>query len=123
MATRKVNKQATPPTDQELEELARFEPAFDQATMARLESVAGGLAAAQQRRVTLAVLTRSGEQLGETRVESAETFATMMDAVNGFKQHVQGLLEVANAAAMRMKIADCYGEGDATAATTGASHG
>lgn len=96
----------TTPSEAELDALANFAPAFDKPTMFSLEKVAGGQSIGTQRRATLAVLTMTADELTKVSLEEQSTYAEMLRAVEGFKTHAQGMLEAAEAAVIRMTIAD-----------------
>ncbi len=95
-------------TDEELEyELANFKPAFDDSTMMELERAATTHAIAQKRRVALAVLTRSADDLSETSKNDPDTYAVMIDAVRQIEEHAESLHHLARTASIRLQIADC----------------
>jgi hypothetical protein len=104
MAKKKTT--TTHPSEADLDELASFAPAFDKPTMHSLEKVAGGLGIGMQRRVALAVLTMSADELAKVSLEDQSTYAEMRRAVEGFKVHASGMLEAAEAASIRVVIAD-----------------
>jgi hypothetical protein len=96
----------TTPSEAELDALANFAPAFDKPTMFGLEKVAGGQSIGIQRRIALAVLTMSADELTKVSLKDQSTYAEMRKSVEGFKTHAQGMLEAAEAAAIRIAIAD-----------------
>lgn len=108
MTSKKATKKQAPTAAElaELEKLANFGPALDDATMYELEKVAGGRDIGIQRRIALAVLTKSAEELSKVSAESQETYAEMRRAIEGFREHVEGLHGAATAAALRIVVAD-----------------
>jgi hypothetical protein len=104
MAKKKTT--TTLPSEADLDELASFAPALDKPTMSNLEKVAGGQAVGMQRRVALAVLTMNADELTRVSLEDQSTYAEMRRAVEGFRVHATGMLEAAEAAAIRIVIAD-----------------
>jgi len=98
---------ATKGREPSFEELANFKPAFDQATMYELEEAAQGFGL--KRRVTLAVLTKSADELSEWSRTAQESYAEARAAVESFKTHAEGVYETARAAALRILVADVAG--------------
>ena len=97
-------------TDEELDEVANFAPAFDDELMEKMESAASSKERGQQRRLCLLACARSAEDLSKLSIEEPEAFDEMLELVEMFKVHAKGLYEMAEAADARMKIADCRGE-------------
>ena len=106
-----AKKKATTPdaTDEELAELANFGAAFDTAKMYELEAIAGGNEIGMQRRMMLGALTRTADELCEFSKTDQGAYAEMRSAIEGFKMHAAGVLEAAEAAALRVAIADIRG--------------
>ena len=106
MATRKNNRrtQSPVPTD---DEIADFEPAFDDATMYQIENAAAVPIRGQARRMALAALTRSADQLSELSMNEPAAYGEMREAVDGYATHLNGLLTAVTAASLRLNIADC----------------
>lgn len=108
MATKKATKKQGPTSAElaEFEKLANFAPAFDKPTMYELEKIAAGQNIGVQRRVALAALTMSAEELSKVSTEDQATYAEMRRAIADFEAHVEGLHEAATAAALRIVVAD-----------------
>ena len=88
------------------EELEGFGPAIDEATMHEMEKGAASDDRGITRRLALLAMVRSAEQLGKMSLDEPKTYAQIREHVESFKDHAQALLEVANAAVLRMKICD-----------------
>ena len=89
------------------EESLGFGAAFDDATAHRMEEGASSKYTGQSRRFVLVAMSRSAEELAQVSIDEPEGYGEMRDAVEHFKRHATALLEVATAASLRMKIADC----------------
>ena len=96
----------TTPSEAELDAQASFAPVFDKPTMFRMEEVAGGQFIGIQRRIALAVLTMSADELTKASQEDPSTYAEIREAVEVFKTHAQAMLDAADVAAIRTAIAD-----------------
>ncbi|ARB47201.1 MULTISPECIES: hypothetical protein [Gammaproteobacteria] len=81
-----------------------FEPNIRDHTMQELERVAGGNGIGTQRRLCLIALARDSETLRRLKTEEPEAFSDMEKAVFGFREHAEALLEVANAACVRIEL-------------------
>ncbi len=97
-------------TGAELEAAATFGPAFDDETMAKLETVAQGVGVS--RRLALIAMARGADSLGKMHVEQPDAFREMRERIEDFRAHAQGLHELAEAAALRMVIAECFEESE-----------
>ncbi|TCW28646.1 hypothetical protein [Gulbenkiania mobilis] len=91
-------------------EFANFGPVIDAATMAHMEKAAAGNEVGTSRRLALLACARSMETLAAISAEQPEAFADILDSVESFKEHAQGLLEVAETALLRLQLADCRNE-------------
>lgn len=89
----------------EMEALANFGPAIDDEEMERMEKGAQG--AGVSRRLTLVAMARDADTLSKFSIESPEAFGEHLAYVESFRDHAKALLEVAEAALLRMQIADC----------------
>ena len=105
MTKAKTPKQRKP-TDKEFEALVNFGPALDKATMLKIENVAGGQNIGTKRRVSLGALTLSAEELAHASETDQETYTEMRRAIEDFKKHAEGLLDLATTAEIRMSIVD-----------------
>jgi hypothetical protein len=94
-------------SDDQFEKLANFQPAFDKETMMELERVAGCNGIGINRRVSLAALTQSAESLANFSMKEPETYGETLDCAEAFLTHAKGLNEMAEAALIRLQIADC----------------
>jgi len=107
MATKKRNAPNNPSDDALLEELAGFTAAFDDTTMFQVEKVAGSNNMRVQRRIVLAILTRTADQLSDTSIKDPTTYTVMLEQAQSFAQYTKRLHELAGAASFRLRIADC----------------
>jgi hypothetical protein len=107
MATKKATKKTTENQVSTLDELADFKPAFDKATMYRIEANAGAASAGQFRRVALAVLTMTADELSAVSRSDAVVYDEMTRATASAEQLLKELHHLARAAALRLEIADC----------------
>lgn len=92
--------------EEEPEELINFSPCISDNERKELEVVAGSQNIGQQRRLVLLACARSANDLSELSTENCEAFSEMLGSIEAFKEHTQGLVEFAEAAVFRMKIAD-----------------
>ena len=99
---------STQGTDEiDLDALANFGPAIDDETVDILEKSASTPARGQQRRLCLIACSRSADVLSNLSIESPEAFTEMIECVEEYAEHAKGLHEMATAALLRMRIADC----------------
>lgn len=82
---------------------AKFEPALTAEQVESLEQSAKDRG--QQRRLALLACATSSDKLRELRDNEPEAFLDMLNAVEAFKNHAQGLAEIAEAALCRMLLA------------------
>jgi len=94
-------------TAEELVEAANFKPSFSDETMKEIEQVASGNNVGLIRRYALVACARSADDLSKVSMEQPEAYTEMMEGIETFKDHAKGLLDVAEAASVRIKIADC----------------
>lgn len=85
-------------------------PELDTATIERMERGASSNGTAQQRRICLATLGRSLDQLNETSKEMRLVYLDMLSAAKDYRDHVKALLQVAETAVFRLELADEYGD-------------
>lgn len=90
------------------EELYNFKPSFDKDEMYKLESAQARDQAAQgqARRLVLATLTMSADELSEVSEKEQETYAEMRRVVDGFLATTTALQKLAQSASFRLDIAD-----------------
>ncbi len=88
---------------------ADFGPAIDKATMVKMEEASTSSARGQQRRLMLASLASSAEDLSRLSAENAKAFGEMMECVEAYVEHARGVLEISESALLRLQIADCRG--------------
>ena len=108
-----------PLTDKQVKEITSFGPAIDDATAKSLERIAGGNEIGTQRRLCLIAVSRDAATLARLRNEAPEAFKEMLEAVNGFVKHIGAVREIAQAAHMRLVIADCMVDSDGKFPATG----
>lgn len=94
-----------------IEETIEFDKAIDDATMAEMEQGATSKERGLARRYALLAMARDAKMLAKLSLDNPEAYGEMRDAVEDFKVHAQALLDVAEAASLRMSIADCRGNG------------
>lgn len=82
---------------------ANFEPALTESQAYSLELSATNRG--KQRRCVLLACSSSSDKLRELRDNEPEAFLDMLNAVEAFKNHAQGLAEIAEAALCRMLLA------------------
>ena len=90
-----------------MDAIANFGPAIDDEAMERMEKMASSQAVGQGRRCALIAMARDADTLSNLSIESPDAFAEMLGAIEDFRDHAKRLFDAAEAAAMRMKIADC----------------
>jgi hypothetical protein len=83
-----------------------FESAIDEAVIVRMENGAASKRRGQQRRMALMVMGKSSDTLREVRKSHPRIFKYLRDEIEEFRVHVKALLEVADAASLRLKIVD-----------------
>ena len=98
-------------TDEELSKLLNFPPSISGDEMEELAEAASDKARGLQRRLVLLACTRSADDLRELSIEQGEAFSEMLESIEVFKAHAQGLIEIAEIAVLRMKIVDCRKHG------------
>lgn len=86
-------------------EVARFGQAIDTQTVERMEEGASSNNVGQIRRMTLVVMHSDSDTLIKIAKESPEVFEEMGNAVLDFREHAKALLEVADAASVRICFA------------------
>lgn len=89
------------------EQLENFPAAIDAETMRKMEE--GAQRAGVNRRLVLLALARDADALSRVSVEAPEAFGEMLEGVDSFLQHAKALHEAAEAAAFRLRVADCRG--------------
>jgi hypothetical protein len=82
-------------------------PAIDHKTMQSMEAGAASNNIGVARRLVLGVMAQSIENLAKASIDSPGTFDEMCELVNDFRNHASALLDVAESASCRLKIADC----------------
>ena len=90
-----------------IEMIADFKPNFTDKTKIELERVASGNIIGLNRRLALLACARSADILSQLSIEHPEAYTEMINGIELFKEHVQDLSELAEAACFRIKIADC----------------
>lgn len=88
-------------------ELANFKPSIDASTVEKLETIAGSKGIAQSRRLMLAALSKSADELSEISIDSPDIYRLMLNRVENFGSHAEALHKAATSALLRLKIADC----------------
>jgi hypothetical protein len=91
-------------TKDELNMLANLPSAISSEEMMQMEEAANDKARGKQRRLCLLACARSTDVLSKLSVEAPDAFAEMMESIEAFKTHAKGLVEVAEAAYIRMLI-------------------
>jgi FtsZ-interacting cell division protein YlmF len=94
-------------TEEQIVKICNFGPAISDDEMRKIEGMAGGNSVGIKRRLVLAACARTADVLSEMAVATPEAFKEMQEAIDAFKEHIKGLLEFADAAQIRMIIADC----------------
>lgn len=108
MATKKHSNTRKGSRDERLEEeVANFPAAINDATMYRLEEAAQSPGYGQARRLALAALTRSADQLSDFSVKEPKAYGEQRKMVDEYKEYLEGLLRAVVAASLRLNIADC----------------
>ena len=92
-------------------------PPLDSSTIERMERGAGSTAVGQQRRICLALMGRSLEQLNQSSISDPDVFAELLQMAREFLSHAKALVEVAEAAVFRMELADERGNTKAVLAS------
>lgn len=92
-------------------------PKLDTQTIERMEKGASSNGVGQIRRVCLASMSKSLEELNECSKRDPETFKELANAAKEFRDHAKALLEVANSAVFRLGLADEHGDMDAVLAS------
>lgn len=86
-------------------------------TIERMEKGASSNGVGQIRRVCLATMGKSLEELNDCSKRDPGTFKVLVTAANEFRDHAKALLEVANSAVFRLALADEHGDIAATLAS------
>lgn len=86
------------------------QPELDAATIEHMEQGASSNGTGQQRRICLASLGRSLDQLNAASKEVPQVYVEMVSMAKEYRDHAKALLEVAEAAVFRLEIADEYGD-------------
>jgi hypothetical protein len=94
---------------QETDDLLCSQPISDE-LMYELEEAANDKARGMQRRLTLVACARSLEKLCDIRLEEPDAFKEMLEMVNAYKAHAEGLLSIATTAVNRMNLANILNE-------------
>ena len=94
-------------SDAELDELANFGPAIDDEDVYKMERAASSKGIGQARRCTLLAMARDADCFSKMSLEVPQAYGEMREAIERFREHAQGLLEIAESACMRMAVADC----------------
>jgi len=97
-------------TDDELIQIANFEPMITDEERGQIEEDSSNQARAEQRRLCLAACARSAETLNRLRIEEPSIFADMKEAIEAFKEHTADLAKLSEAALTRMMIVGCMEE-------------
>ncbi len=97
---------ATPPgwTDAGCEVMADFGPAIDDDAVGRIEVDAQR--SSISRRLALLAMSRDAGVLSRLSMDSPGAFTEMIDSIESFRDHAKAIAEMAEAAWIRMKIAD-----------------
>lgn len=94
-------------------------PELDRQTIQRMEEGASSQGVGQMRRTCLLTMGKSLEELYSLSKQDPETFKTLVNAANEFRDHAKALLEVASAAVFRLSITDANGDIEAAMAKVG----
>lgn len=94
-------------------------PELDAQTIERMEKGASSQGTGQVRRVCLATMGKSLEELNDCSKRDPETFKVLVNASNEFRDHAKALLELANAAVFRLSISDEHGDIEAALSGVG----
>lgn len=93
-------------SEEELERLANFKAAIDDHTVEELERAAQSQGVGQGRRLALVAVARDADTITKLCEESPDAFGEMREMIECFREHAKGLLELAEAASLRMAICD-----------------
>lgn len=93
-------------SEEDLAELSNFRAAIDDKTAEELERVAQCKSVGQGRRLALVAVARNAETLRRICEEEPEAFGEMREAIERFRTHAKGVLDIAEAACARMEICD-----------------
>ena len=102
-----VSARAAAKTLTEKQKEGYFGPAIDAATMRVMEEGATSKDRGTSRRYALLAMARDTEALATLSRDNPAAYGSMREAIDDFKHHARALLEVAEAASLRMSIADC----------------
>ena len=92
-----------------IDELLTKPPITDE-LMYELEESSSDQSRGQQRRFALIACASSLDKLCDIRLEAPEAFKEMMEMVEGFKEHAEGLRDMATQAVNRMRLANVLDE-------------
>lgn len=104
----KLNQKETL-NDEELSNLASFGPTITVEQLIEIEQVASSNSCGMSRRLALLACMKSAE-FSKLNAEEPEALKEMLDNIEAFKEHVQGLTEIAETAYFRMLLAGCRQE-------------
>ncbi|MGA0585337.1 MAG: hypothetical protein ACO2ER_15710 [Castellaniella sp.] len=90
-----------------LDELANFGPMITDDQVDQLEHIATSQGIGQGRRLVLLALSRSADTLSDFSAKEPEAFAEMLEIMEQFQEHVEGLSKMVESAMLRVQIADC----------------
>ena len=106
------NKRSSKPDAAQMEALkaiANFGPAIDPQMMQQIEDAAGSGRMRQARRISLAVLSKSADELSAISRDSPKIYAQMFDKAAMFAEHAKWLSDESAKALLRLDIADMRG--------------
>jgi hypothetical protein len=102
------NKQASKSkvTDAQIDEIVSnlAKPWMTDQEMFRAEDIAQSFGVS--RRIALASITRSGDQLGELSRQDGDAYNEMKRAIDEFQEHAEAVFRTAKAAALRIRVFD-----------------
>jgi hypothetical protein len=90
---------------------ADFEADLSPSQVSSMEKAASTQERGVQRRLCLLACSQDAEALRKLRAETPEAFTDMLQAIEAFKDHAQGLAEISEAAHMRMLLIDAEAGG------------
>lgn len=85
-------------------------PELDTATIERMEKGASSAYVGQSRRICLATMGKSLEQLHQSSKEMPDVFTELVQMAKEYRDHAKGLLEVAEAALFRLELSNAHGD-------------
>jgi hypothetical protein len=101
-------------TENERDELEGFGPAINDETMKAMEEGATSKARGLSRRYALIAIARDSNTLGQLSRDEPKSYDAMRKAICDFKAHARALLDVAEAASLRMELCDCRDDAEPT---------